>query len=172
MNKVKESAKVTSAKNEGTKKVKTLSDSQKLAQLKKVEAQQKAIEFLGTKIVNGKEITPSKKTVKAQTTIEMYLDKENRSLFETKLLINALSKTDNLSPSKVYKKMVENDALNGYFCELSGMKNLPTFKQFLDKLPIKFAYSEWDILGALSKLNPKHKLNAKIERQNKATQAK
>lgn len=164
-------------KNEGVilapidKKVLAL-ELQKKRQSEKIEAQNKAYEFLGTKTVNGKVINPSKKTVKAQTTIELYIDKENRSLNETKLLTNALSKIDSLSASKVYSRMVASTILHEYFLELSGAKQLPTFKEFAEKLPVKFAYSEWDILGALTKMNPKHKLNQKIERQNKAVKAK
>jgi len=153
------------AKNEGTKKA-------SLAQLAKIEAQKKAIEFLGTKTVNGRKLNPPKRIVKAQTTIELYIDKDERTIFETKLLINALSKTDSLSASKVFDNMINNKLLFEYCLELSGCKVAPTFKEFVQNLPIKFAYSEWDVLGAMSKMNPKHKLNLKIERQNKATKAK
>lgn len=168
MNKLKEKSTTSTkevVKNEGIKKL-------TLRQLAKIKAEQKAIEFLGVKVVNGKEIKPSTKIVKAQTTVEMYIDKDERTLQETKLLTNALSKTDNLSASKVYSRMISSTLLHEYFLELAGKKEIPTFKDFVSHLPVKFAYSEWDILGALSKMNPKHKINAKIDRQNKATAKK
>lgn len=138
----------------------------------KLHYQNEARKILGVKTVNGKEISPSSKTVKIQATIEKLYDKENRTLNETKMLVNALSKMENLSASRIYDYMKNKTELVPYFLELCGAKELPTFKEFKDALPVKFMFSEWDVLGVLTKMNPKHKLNVKIERQNKATAKK
>jgi len=164
--------KTIAVQTESKKVVKQLTEAQKLQQVQKLKAQNVAIEFLGTKIVNGKVLSPPKRIIKAQTTIELYIDKENRTINEVKLLTNALSKTDCLSASKVFDKLINNTLLLNYCLELSGRKDKPTFKEFVSLLPVKFAYSEWDLLGAMAKMNPKHKINAKIERQNKSVKAK
>jgi len=144
-------------------------------------------EELGTKTVtlpNGKEkiVSPSKALISAKASILHLQSLETRSLTESKRLLGALSKVDKMSASKVFdyiNKILlgtiggkDAETIQNVAFEVLGSKVIPTFTQFVEYLPIKFAYSESDGFNALANMNKAKQLALKIERQNKATAKK
>jgi hypothetical protein len=96
------------------------------------------------------------------------LNKENKSIFDFVKLANVTDKIENKTDSKVYKNVVS----NAYAKSILGTSKMPSFADFVAKLPIKDNYSNWDGYKCLSKFNAKNNLAVKVARQNKATSKK
>lgn len=170
------------------------------AKIKQLKEERRAaiVNELGVKIVNGKEVAPSKSYVNRRLTIDLLSIQDIRTTTENKRLLKALNDEIVQNPSQLYK-LVKNcfstssdentsDTTKQLISqrakvvrELVGANTVPTFKEFVSVLPEKFTYTFNDALNALQKLNPvevdkqaekARKLAEKLERQNKATQAK
>lgn len=91
------------------------------------------------------------------------LNKENKSTFDFVKLANVTDKIENKTASKVYK----NCTTNVYTKSILGGSKIPTFSEFVAKLPIKDSYSNWDGYKTLAKFNVKTVVASKVARQNK-----
>jgi len=94
-------------------------------------------------------------------------NKEQKSTFDFVKLANVTDKIENKTASKVYKNCIANPEIKN----ILGSNKVPTFAEFLTKLPIKPSYSNWIGYLTLAKFNTKNELKKKVERQNK-TEAK
>lgn len=91
------------------------------------------------------------------------VSKENKSTFDYVKLANVTDKIENKTASKVYKNCIANVHIKN----ILGGKKIPTFAEFIAKLPLKPQYSNWDGYKALAKFNIKNNLAVKVARQNK-----
>lgn len=91
--------------------------------------------------------------------------KENKSIFDFVKLANVTDKIENKTASKVYK----NCTTNVYAKSILGSSKIPTFSEFVAKLPIRDnqSYSNWDGYKCLAKFNAKNNLAVKVAKQNK-----
>ena len=89
--------------------------------------------------------------------------KENKTIFDFVKLANVTDKIENKTASKVYKNCINNKYVN----DILGSSKIPTFIEFIGKLPIKDSYSNWDGYKCLSKFNAKNNLAIKVAKQNK-----
>jgi hypothetical protein len=89
--------------------------------------------------------------------------KENKSTFDFVKLANLTDKIENKTASKVYKNCIANVHIKSI---LGGTK-IPTFTEFIVKLPLKPNYSNWDGYKTMAKFNVKANLAVKVARQNK-----
>ena len=105
------------------------------------------------------------KTVKVSLVVrkETLLTKENKSIFDFVKLANVTDKIENKTASKVYKNCISNE----YTKSILGSSKIPTFLDFVKKLPVKENYSNWDGYKTLSKFNAKNTLAVKVAKQNK-----
>lgn len=94
-------------------------------------------------------------------------NKENKSTFDFVKLANVTDKIENKTASKVYKNCISNPEIKN----IVGTNKIPTFAEFLTKLPQKDSYSNWIGFLTFAKFNTKNELKKKVERQNK-TEAK
>lgn len=94
-------------------------------------------------------------------------NKEQKSTFDFVKLANVTDKIENKTASKVYKNCVSSPEIKN----ILGSNKIPSFAEFLTKLPIKENYSNWMGYLTLSKFNTKNELKKKVVRQNK-TEAK
>ena len=94
-------------------------------------------------------------------------NKEQKTIFDFVKLANVTDKIENKTASKVYKNCISNPEIKN----IVGSNKVPTFAEFLTKLPIKPSYSNWIGYLTLAKFNTKNELKKKVERQNK-TEAK
>lgn len=126
-------------------------------------------------------VTPSQAYVKNLTIIEELQSLTSRSLNETKRYINALSKVEDTKPSALYRfvksvfeglENTEKIDFRALAIELKGDDMCPTREEFINALPVKFTFSKADAFNVLEKFNKAKQLQAKIERQNKATAKK
>lgn len=90
-------------------------------------------------------------------------NKENKSTFDYCKLANVTDKIENKTASKVYKNCISNPEIK----KILGTNKVPTFAEFLTKLPVKDSYSNWIGYLTLAKFNTKNELKKKIDRQNK-----
>ena len=115
----------------------------------------------------------SKATLKAVETINAIKAQDKKTAFDLQKLANAVYKVEQKSISHVYKQLngLYNDKgeLADLVRELAG-KKMPTFKAFAEAY--KGTPCMWYGFATLRKLNPKFKLQAKVQRQNKATAKK
>jgi hypothetical protein len=91
-------------------------------------------------------------------------NKENKSTFDFVKLANVTDKIENKTASKVYKNCISSPEIKN----ILGSNKIPTFAEFLTKLPIKPSYSNWTGYLTLAKFNIKNELKKKVERQNKS----
>lgn len=91
-------------------------------------------------------------------------NKEQKSTFDFVKLANVTDKIENKTASKVYKNCISNPEIKN----ILGSNKIPTFKEFLTKLPRKDSYSNWIGYLTFAKFNTKNELKKKVERQNKA----
>jgi hypothetical protein len=96
------------------------------------------------------------------------INKENKSIFDFVKLANVTDKLENKTASKVYK----NVTASTYAKNILGSSKIPTFSEFVAKLPIKESYSNWDGFKCLAKFNVKNQTAKKVALQNKATAKK
>ena len=101
--------------------------------------------------------------VSLETKKETLLSKENKTIFDFVKLANVTDKIENKTASKVYKNCINNQ----YSKSILGSSKIPTFSEFVAKLPIKDTYSNWDGYKCLSKFNAKNNLAIKVAKQNK-----
>ena len=94
-------------------------------------------------------------------------NKENKTTFDFVKLANVTDKLENKTASKVYKNCISSPEIKN----ILGTNKIPTFAEFLTKLPIKENYSNWVGFLTFAKFNTKNELKKKVERQNK-TEAK
>ena len=90
-------------------------------------------------------------------------NKEQKSTFDFVKLANVTDKIENKTASKVYKNCISNVEIKN----IVGSNKIPTFAEFLTKLPQKDSYSNWIGYLTLAKFNTKNELKKKIDRQNK-----
>ncbi len=90
-------------------------------------------------------------------------NKENKSTFDFVKLANVTDKIENKTASKVYKNCIASPEIKN----ILGSNKIPTFAEFLTKLPQKPSYSNWIGFLTLAKFNTKNELKKKIDRQNK-----
>lgn len=106
-------------------------------------------------------------TKKVRLTLEQRKDslnsKENKSTYDYILLANAIDKIENKTASKVYKNCKENSEITN----ILGSKKIPTFPEFIAKLPIKTSYSNWDGFKCFGTFNVKNAIAKKVSSQNK-----
>ena len=91
------------------------------------------------------------------------VSKENKTTFDFIKLANVTDKIENKTASKVYKNCIS----NVHAKSILGSNKIPTFSDFVTKLPLKPNYSNWDGYKALAKFNLKNTLAVKVARQNK-----
>jgi len=91
-------------------------------------------------------------------------NKEQKSTFDFVKLANVTDKIENKTASKVYKNCISSPEIKN----ILGTNKVPTFAEFLTKLPIKSSYSNWTGYLTLAKFNTKNELKKKIDRQNKS----
>jgi N-glycosylase/DNA lyase len=96
------------------------------------------------------------------------LNKETKTIFDFVKLANVSDKIENKTASKVYKNVISNE----YAKTILGTSKIPSFADFVAKLPIKESYSNWHGYLALSKFNTKNETAKKVSRQNTATAKK
>lgn len=96
------------------------------------------------------------------------INKENKSTFDFVKLANVTDKLENKTASKVYKNCVS----NVHAKSILGTSKMPTFSEFITKLPVKASYSNWDGYKVLAKFNVKNQTAKKVALQNKATAKK
>lgn len=90
-------------------------------------------------------------------------NKENKSTFDFVKLANVTEKIENKTASKVYKNCIASPEIKN----ILGSNKIPTFAEFLTKLPQKDSYSNWIGFLTFAKFNVKAELKKKVERQNK-----
>jgi hypothetical protein len=90
-------------------------------------------------------------------------NKENKTTFDFVKLANVTDKLENKTASKVYKNCVSSPEIKN----ILGSNKIPTFAEFLTKLPIKENYSNWIGFLTFAKFNVKAELKKKVEKQNK-----
>jgi len=93
----------------------------------------------------------------------LLINKEQKSTFDFVKLANVTDKIENKTASKVYKNCISNPEIKN----ILGSNKIPTFAEFLTKLPVKENYSNWIGYLTLAKFNTKNELKKKIDRQNK-----
>lgn len=126
-----------------------------------------------TKKATAVKLTPSQRTAK---TIKELSAKNERTAHEGVLLANAIYKTETKTLNFVYVTLKreyfneENTDLSIVVREIVG-KDFPTRSAFQKGYKAQ-TFHIWGGLQTLKRLNPKNKLKAKIERQNKATAKK
>jgi N-glycosylase/DNA lyase len=110
------------------------------------------------------------KTIKKTLTEKQteLLNKENKSIFDFVKLANVSDKIENKTASKVYKNVISSE----YAKTILGTSKIPSFAEFVAKLPIKDSYSNWNGYLCLSKFNTKNETAKKVSRQNKSTAKK
>jgi len=164
---------------------------QKLAEQKqaKIDLINAKIESLGVKTLirqdgTEKTILPSITYINKLITIETLKAETELNPSNSKRLLKAMNSLESLSPSKLYKKIVaifegkgsdkEEDAklMQTLAVNILGKNEVPTFEAFKTALGDKFTFSDSDAINVLEKLNPNTQREKKVERQNKATQAK
>ena len=96
------------------------------------------------------------------------VNKENKTIFDFVKLANVTDKIENKTASKVYKNVISNE----YAKTILGTSKMPSFADFVAKLPIKESYSNWHGYLCLAKFNVKNETAKKVERQNKSTNQK
>ena len=116
--------------------------------------------------MNTKTQTQAKKSLNEKQ--NELLNKENKTIFDFVKLANVTDKIENKTASKVYKNVIANE----YAKSILGTSKMPSFADFIAKLPVKDSYSNWDGYKCLSKFNAKNNLAVKVARQNKATNKK
>ncbi len=94
---------------------------------------------------------------------EALINKENKSTFDFVKLANVTDKIENKTASKVYKNCLSNPEIKN----ILGGSKIPTFAEFIAKLPIKENYSNWIGFLTFAKFNVKNELTKKVVRQNK-----
>lgn len=147
-----------------TNEVETTNEVKAKNDLEKVERINKVLNELGTKKVGDKEIMPTKKLVNALVTIDRLNAKSEKTNFDKLLLLNANIKKDEITNiNKLYNRL-KNDYEVECIDFLGGSK-FPTFAEFKEKLPIKFAFSIWDGLNTIYKFNTNAQRKAKAEKQ-------
>jgi len=117
------------------------------------------------KALNTKVKQPQKSIFEKQTEL---INKAEKSTFDFVKLANVTDKIEDKSISKVYAKVIANE----YASKIVGSDKMPTFKAFVEKMPIKTLYSNWDGYKCLAKFNTKNELAKKVTRQNAATAKK
>ena len=149
-----------------SKVVKTQKELQTQKELKAVEKNaliDKVVNGLGVKQVRDKVVNPTKKLVGALVTIERLNAKTEKTNFDKLLLLNATIKVEDITNiNKLYNRL-KNDYLTQCVDFLGGAK-FPTFKEFSEKLPIKFAFSIWDGLNTIYKFNTNAQRKIKAEK--------
>lgn len=110
------------------------------------------------------------KTIKKTLTEKQteLLNKETKTIFDFVKLANVSDKIENKTASKVYKNVIS----NAYAKTILGGSKVPTFAEFVAKLPIKDNYSNWHGYLCLAKFNVKNQMTKKVARQNTATAKK
>lgn len=111
-------------------------------------------------------VTPTeKKVVKLSLTERKakLVAKENKNTFDYVKLANVTDAIENKTASKVYKNCIMNPETKN----ILGGSKIPTFVQFIEKLPIKDTYSNWDGYKVLAKFNVKNNVAKKVASQNK-----
>ena len=96
------------------------------------------------------------------------LNKETKTIFDFVKLANVSDKIENKTASKVYKNVISNE----YAKTILGTSKIPSFAEFVAKLPIKESYSNWNGYLCLAKFNTKNETAKKVSRQNTATAKK
>lgn len=89
--------------------------------------------------------------------------KENKTVFDFVKLANVTDKLENKTASKVYKNCVANPEIKN----ILGGSKIPTFAEFVTKLPVKDNYSNWIGFLTFAKFNVKNNLAKKVATQNK-----
>jgi len=105
----------------------------------------------------------TKPKVSLETRKEALTTKKDKSTFDFIKLANVTDKIENKTASKVYA----NCKANIYIKDITGQKTVPSFKDFVAKLPKKDSYSNWDGYKAFGKFNLKQALVEKAVTQNK-----
>jgi len=94
---------------------------------------------------------------------ETLQNKENKSKIDFVRLANVTDKIENKTASKVYKNCISSPEIK----KILGSNKIPTFAEFLTKLPIKDNYSNYIGYLTLSKFDVKYITSKKVVRQNK-----
>ena len=94
---------------------------------------------------------------------ELLTIKENKSTFDYVKLANVTDKIENKTASKVYKNCISSPEIKN----ILGGSKIPTFTEFLTRLPIKENYSNWIGFLTFAKFNVKNELTKKVVSQNK-----
>ena len=109
------------------------------------------------------EATTKKVRLTLEQRKEVLTSKENKSIYDYILLANAIDKLENKTASKVYKNCKDNIEIKN----ILGSSKIPTFPEFIAKLPIKANYSNWDGFKCFGTFNVKNAIAKKLASQNK-----
>jgi len=119
-----------------------------------------------TNVVTENEIliaTTKKVRLTLEQRKEAIIGKETKTTFDYIKLANTIDKIENKTASKVYKNCKENSEITN----ILGSKKIPTFPEFIAKLPIKASYSNWDGYKCFGTFNVKNAIAKKVASQNK-----
>ena len=119
-----------------------------------------------TNVVTENEIliaTTKKVRLTLEQRKEAIIEKETKTTFDYIKLANTIDKIENKTASKVYKNCKENSEITN----ILGSKKIPTFPEFIAKLPIKASYSNWDGYKCFGTFNVKNAIAKKVASQNK-----
>lgn len=117
---------------------------------------------------NTKTMKVSKSYAKTLSTIEALIAKESKNSFDFVRLANAEYKVESKTASNVYKVVTASAHLQ----EILGKSEVPTFKEFVAKLPAKQFYSTYDGFLTLRKFNKSEAQKRKAAKQDKNVAAK
>ena len=99
---------------------------------------------------------------------DILVAKVDKSTFDYVKLANVTDYIEDKSPSKIYKVVTES-----IFCkDILGQSKMPSFAEFLTKLPTKQYFSRFDGYKTLAKFNAANELGKKVAKQNKKVASK
>ena len=109
--------------------------------------------------------TVTKQVVKVSLTDRktLLLNKENKSKIDYVRLANVTDKIENKTASRVYKNCIASPEIKN----ILGGSKIPTFAEFLTKLPVKDSYSNYTGYLTLAKFDIKNNIAVKVATQNK-----
>lgn len=167
-----EKAKIKAANTERKRREKEREKEQAIlkrkAELKKIE---KAAKFAEAERKRRAAQIKAAENIKAMEDKKAALESltpDARTFADKKRLFSLEYRLEDKTASKIYRESIANK----YALELCGLASLPSFAQFLERLPVKVAYSKADGMKALASFNTSAKRAEKAMAQAIALNAK
>jgi hypothetical protein len=146
--------------------------------VKNVSTNTKLVEVPSIKAVEAVEAKIASKSAsqeKIETRVKELLEiKATRPLTMRELiyLTNAEEKLESKTISRVYRELqLKYIAGNERILLMLGKSEFPTFKEWAEKMPVKYQYSFYSGLECLAKFNNVAKTATRVQRQNKQVAA-